>query len=264
MIHKIEAVVLRAIDFRDQSKILTLYTRAFGRMTAIAKGCRTSPSKFGSSLEVGSHIEAVLYKKDTRDIQNLTDAHLLTPMLNLTTSMERLSAALQTLELVRVATEDGDRNTKLFELLLGTLKAVDAPREAKQKLFAGFFFFFEVHLIGLLGFKPSFGECVLSGKNIIAEIDRGRETNLVLLSEKGGVALASEARSRGYAGQRVSLQAYRIIEHLASAKADSVGGLSMQAGIIGEVSEILDVYLRFHIDDLPSLRTRDIFNQLAS
>lgn len=267
MIEKTEAIVLRSIDYRDESKILSLYTREFGRLSAIAKGCRSSTSRYGSALEPASHIETVLYKKSSRDVQNLSSANLLTPMPSLSRGtpdvLSRLAAILPAMELLRLSTEDGDKNVKLFDLTVSLLRRIDASK----KNFLNFFFYFEVRLIGLLGFKPSFRECVLSGKRITDELEAAQESGavqpLLLIADKGGVALGREASARGAAGRRISAQAYRIIEHLSEAKLDEVENLFLQQTVVGEVSEILDVYLRFHIDDLPPLRSREIFNQMT-
>ncbi|MBP6673311.1 MAG: recombination protein O N-terminal domain-containing protein, partial [Bacteroidetes bacterium] len=52
MIVETEAVVLHTMDFRDTSKIVTLYSRKFGKIKVIAKGTRNQKTnKFGSSLE---------------------------------------------------------------------------------------------------------------------------------------------------------------------------------------------------------------------
>ena len=46
-----DAIVLKAMKYRDTSRIVTFYTRAFGKLRAIAKGARGPKNKFGSALE---------------------------------------------------------------------------------------------------------------------------------------------------------------------------------------------------------------------
>lgn len=259
MIKKTEAVVLRSIDYRDQSKILTLYTKDFGRISAIAKGARSAQSKFASAFEVGSHIAIVLYKKSTRDIQNISDASLLMSSFHLTTSIDKLSALHQILELIRLCTEDDDPNLKLFNLLLETLQHLHRFNANVLNLV----FYFQIKLISYLGFTPSFKECVVSGKPISPTIETRTDKDLLLVPDLGGIAIRAEAIAEGVSGRLISVEAYRLIERIASSKPSELESLSLPPKFIGELATILDVYFRHHIEDLPPLRSREVFNQIA-
>ncbi|MGQ9804545.1 MAG: DNA repair protein RecO [Chlorobiales bacterium] len=259
MIKKTDAIVLRSIDYRDQSKILTLYTKDFGRISAIAKGARSSQSKFASAFEVGSYIAVVLYKKSTRDIQNLSDASLKTSFFTLTASLEKLNALHQILELVRLCTEDEEPNLKIFNLLLETLHHLQAFNANVLNLV----FYFQIKLISHLGFTPSFKECVVSGKPILRAIEHRSDKDLLLVPNLGGIAIREEAIAEGVAGRLISVDAYRLIERIASSKPHDLESLSFPPQFIGELSSILDVYFRHHIEDLPQLRSREVFNQIA-
>jgi DNA repair protein RecO (recombination protein O) len=259
LIKKTDAIVLRSIDYRDQSKILTLYTKDFGRISAIAKGARSAQSKFASAFEVGSHIAVVLYKKSTRDLQNLSDATLKTSFFTLTSSLEKLSALHQILELVRLCTEDDEPNLKLFNLLLETLQHLE---RFKQNTF-NLVFYFQLKLISHLGFEPSFKKCVASGKPILNTIQTRAHQDLLLVSDLGGIAIREEAIAKGIAGQIISLQAYRLIEHIAASTPNNLESLTLSPQVFGELSTILDAYFRHHIEGLPPLRSREVFSQIA-
>lgn len=259
MIKKTDAIVLRSIDYRDQSKILTLYTKDFGRISAIAKGARSSQSKFASAFEVGSYIAVVLYKKSTRDIQNLSDASLKTSFFTLTSSLEKLNALHQILELVRLCTEDDEPNLKIFNLLLETLQHVHHFNHNVLNLV----FYFQIKLISYLGFTPSFKECVVSGKPILRAIESSSDKDLLLVPDLGGIAIREEAIADGVSGRLISTEAYRLIDRLSTSKPSELESLSFAPKFIGELTTILDVYFRHHIEDLPQLRSREVFNQIA-
>ncbi len=259
MIKKTEAVVLRSIDYRDQSKILTLYTKDFGRISAIAKGARSAQSKFASAFEVGSHIAIVLYKKSTRDIQNLSDASLKTSFFTLTSSLEKLNALHQVLELVRLCTEDDEPNLKIFNLLLETLDHLHRFKQNELNLV----FYFQLKLISYLGFTPSFKTCVVSDKPISRTIETRFDKDLLLVPDLGGIAIREEAIARGVSGRLISVEAYRLIERIASSKPSDLESLFVPTKFVGELASILDVYFRHHIEDLPPLRSREVFNQIA-
>ena len=63
-IAKTEAIVLKSMKYRETSKIVTFYTKQFGKITGLVKSARSAKNKFGSSLNLFSHIELVIYKKE--------------------------------------------------------------------------------------------------------------------------------------------------------------------------------------------------------
>ena len=64
MIAKTEAVVLRSMKYRETSRIVSFYTKQFGKISGIVKGARSPKNAFGSALQPMSHVSLVLYKKD--------------------------------------------------------------------------------------------------------------------------------------------------------------------------------------------------------
>ena len=46
------AIVVRAYDFSETSRVVTLFTEEFGKITALAKGCKRPKSPFESALDV--------------------------------------------------------------------------------------------------------------------------------------------------------------------------------------------------------------------
>ncbi|ACF12820.1 DNA repair protein RecO [Chloroherpeton thalassium ATCC 35110] len=258
MIRKTQAIVLRTINYGDQSKIVTFFTRSFGKLTGLVKGYRNPKGKFASVLEIGNDLDLVLYKKDTREVQLITEAVLRAPMLGATSSLEQLSALHQTLELIRLTTENDDAHLGVFELLHATLQKINVSR----KNHISFFFYFQVQLISLLGFRLNFQKCVLTGKSL-SEKALPKDARVVLLAEHGGFALQLAAEERGFAGMPVSTDAFKAVQWLSLVAIESVENLFLEKLVINEIFQLLDSYFRFHIDDLPAFRSREIFNQLV-
>jgi DNA repair protein RecO (recombination protein O) len=56
-----DAVVLRTVDFSETCLILTLFTRQFGKIEALAKGGRRLKSPFESALDILTRIRNHYY-----------------------------------------------------------------------------------------------------------------------------------------------------------------------------------------------------------
>lgn len=69
---KAEGLVLKAIKFGETSKIITLYTKEFGKLSFIAKGGSDPRKKLSSTLQFLSHIGVVFYLKKERELHLLS------------------------------------------------------------------------------------------------------------------------------------------------------------------------------------------------
>ena len=49
---KTEAVVIRHVDFSETSKVVTLFTRDFGKISALAQGARRLRGPFEAALDL--------------------------------------------------------------------------------------------------------------------------------------------------------------------------------------------------------------------
>ncbi|MCZ7557173.1 MAG: DNA repair protein RecO [Bacteroidia bacterium] len=129
MIEKTEAVVLKSIKYGDTSRIVTLYTREFGKMSVIAKGARAAKSRFGAALDVMSRSDIVLYRKEHRELQLLSQADLLQQYKKLIADPPRLMAGFAVLEFTHAAVQGEEAHEELYELLTSALARLDESRE---------------------------------------------------------------------------------------------------------------------------------------
>ncbi|MEG3067513.1 MAG: DNA repair protein RecO [Syntrophaceticus schinkii] len=66
-IYKAEAIVLRSIVYGEADRILTLFTREDGKVSAIAKGVRKTTSRLRGAVQLFSHTRLVLYSGRSLD-----------------------------------------------------------------------------------------------------------------------------------------------------------------------------------------------------
>ena len=58
-----EALVLSTVDYGEADRIVTLFTKDRGRLSAFAAGARTSKRRFAGALEAGTHLRARLVER---------------------------------------------------------------------------------------------------------------------------------------------------------------------------------------------------------
>ncbi len=159
MIESSDAIVLKAIKYGDTSKIVTLYTRRFGKMGVIAKGARGPKSKFGSALEPMSLVQAVFYRKENRELQFLSQADLIRIWRRLTSDERKLTAGLALVEILHAAMHEEEEHPELFDAAREALEAVDEPDSSEAAQLIRFL----LRLSSLLGFAVDLRRCSKCG-----------------------------------------------------------------------------------------------------
>src|SRR5512135_3314151 len=94
---KTEAVVLSKLKYGDTSLIASLYTKDYGKLSGIIKGGRNPKSKMGSVVNPLNHLEMVLYKKDTRDIQLISSVSIIAYYQGINDNFDKLKYGLSIL-----------------------------------------------------------------------------------------------------------------------------------------------------------------------
>jgi DNA repair protein RecO (recombination protein O) len=252
---KTDAVVLRSMDYRETSKIITLYTRQSGRMGVMVKGARQRKNTFGSTLEPLSYIAAVIYTKEGRDLQLLTECDHRRVFRSIPASLEKMTVGLAVLEIMNLVTHDGQDNNPLFDLLVETLTVLDGPIANPDLLLA----YFEIALAVVLGFRPALGVCVECGKEI-PQLTADEEYAFDL--SRGGLLCRSCANPRT-ADARLSpetVDLLRLFLHHPPAMLTGLGEISLQT--TAAVKKFTWMFLRYHVHGLRTLKSEKVFSAI--
>ena len=256
MIVTTEAVVLKTMKYRESSRILTLYTREFGKLSVIAKGARERKSKFGSALEPMSYVNAVLYKKDTRELQLLSQCDVVKPLQHLSEDMERMAAGMGVVELVDAVSHAEEENKPLFALLLNTLNAINnATKNALNALY-----YFEIRLLDIMGFRPNINACFNCGASFE---ERATGPGVLELHVSYGGVLCAACSSKGMGLAAISAGTVKVLQRLQEVSdVEAVTRIKMSPQMKNEVRRTLRHYLQTHVEGLRTLKSEAVFSSI--
>ncbi len=173
---KTEAIVLRAVPWSETSLVVTLWTRDFGRVSAIAKGARRLRSPFESALDLLAHSSVVFISKVGDVLDLLTEAKLIRRFRSGQKNLLHLYCGYYVAELLLAMTEEGASVPELFWLTQKTLEDLDQSEMPAECLVR-----FEWHLLRILGHMPSVEQCVGCGQDV------EKTTRVLFGIEAGGV-----------------------------------------------------------------------------
>lgn len=199
---KTEAIVLRVVDFSETSAIVTLMTRDFGKMTAIAKGARRRKSPFEAALDVLAVCRIVFLRKPQGTMELLTEAKLERRFRNSARRLDSLYGAMYVAELLRLLTDEGDPHPGAYDLAREALEQLDTAGEAERILIP-----FEINLLRELGHVPSLNQCAGCG------VPRTASGAVPFGLDAGGV-LCQKCRPGQRNVIRISAAAWQTLERL--------------------------------------------------
>lgn len=126
-LEKSTAIVLRVVEFSETSYVVTLFTRDFGKIGAIAKGAKRPKSPFESALDLLSVCRIVFLHKTSEALDVLTEARLERRFRAGTRDLSRLYAGYYVAELLLELTDEADPHVDLFDAAEATLRELDDP-----------------------------------------------------------------------------------------------------------------------------------------
>ncbi|MCC6334360.1 MAG: DNA repair protein RecO [Myxococcales bacterium] len=152
-----EALVLSCVDYGEADRLVTLFTRAHGRLTAFAAGARKSKRRFAGALEAGTWLKAQLVER-RGDTLRLDGVDVLRSYHHLREELPRIARALYSLELCRELLRDHEPHEALFDALRGYLELLEERQAGPTSLLK-----FELDALQHTGFRPRFAPCALCG-----------------------------------------------------------------------------------------------------
>ena len=160
---KATAIVIRTVEFSETSLVVTLFTREFGKIGALAKGARRLKGPFESALDLLALCRIVFLHKSSDALDLLTEAKLLRRFRPAGHDLSGLYAGYYVAELLGELTDDDDPHPELFDLADETLAALAAGESVAKRVVR-----FELGALRLLGHMPSLDACVECGAAVAA------------------------------------------------------------------------------------------------
>lgn len=170
--YKSEGVVLKRINFGEADKIVTVYSKHYGKVTLLAKGIRKMTSRKSGSLEIFNRL--VFFASKGKGIDVVTETELLESFSSWRKDLQKIAAAYQFCEMVDKLTAEASEQEEVYELLVSYLGSLSTITQANQNTFINSF---GINLLKLLGFWPK-AKPVPANFNVTAFIEEIIEKEL--------------------------------------------------------------------------------------
>jgi DNA repair protein RecO (recombination protein O) len=153
-----EAIILKTFSLGEADRLVSFFGRTSGRMRGVASGARRIKNRYGSTLEILSHVQLWYIEKETRDLVRIQQCELLESFHKSQSDYELSTGLAVVSEVSEQVLPEHEAAESMFRLLLLTVREIE--RTGAWQLPLSYFAFWAVRLGGWL---PQFDRCAACG-----------------------------------------------------------------------------------------------------
>jgi DNA repair protein RecO (recombination protein O) len=234
-INKTEAVVLRSRELRETSLIVTFYTQGFGKINGVIKGVRGPRSQHGGgALEPFARDEVVFYERKASEFLLVSQCDLLDFFPAARGNLERLAHATYIVELLDSLTPLGDKNEKIYELLVKSLSFL--CRQASPRRVARIF---EIRLLDLVGIMPVMARCANCSSGELGE---------ARFSLRSGGLVCKNCAGADKSSSQILPGTIEFMKRIAASDFESTSRIKVSERVGKNLESLLRKFLDYHIE----------------
>ncbi len=209
-LEKADAIVIRQVDFSESSRVVTVFSREFGKLSALAKGAKRLKGPFDAAIDVLSRCRIVFIRKSSGTLDLLTEARLVSRFTPPGTDLTSLYGGYYVADLLNGLTEDYDPVPEVFDLTTNTLsKLTSTDHDSLQSVVE-----FEVGILRLSGLMGSLTECTVCGESVTPP-GQPPSAKFAHWVSQGGL-LCTNCRRPEFAGSSISAGSVAALRQLSS------------------------------------------------
>jgi DNA repair protein RecO (recombination protein O) len=241
---KSEAIFLKGTNWRESSRILTAFSRDYGKVKLVAKGARRPKSKYGAALEPLTHAHVIFYMRENRDLYTLSEAGVLDTFEGVKGDLEKFSQAAVASEMLERSLAPEEANPGLFHFFIKFLQAMDEANPASGRIFL---LAFQLNLSAKLGFEPQIVHCLGCRK---------KESPAFFFStQMGGILCERCLRYKDASAKAISKEALAALRHLQVADWEEISRLALPEALRKELDTAMAGFLEYHEEHRQMLKS---------
>ncbi len=269
---RIEAIVIKATNFKEADRIITFFSRDYGKIQGIARGIRKIKTKYSGKLELFNRVNAIVFHKAGRlGSHGLQDRH---PLLKITQvdvvevfprlhdDFNNIIAASYVVELLNRSFEEYDNSHRaVYDLLCQTLRALTGGDDIRMLLPA-----FEVKIMAHLGYAPALDRCIVCGKQrtrpATSELPILPHQHLPAFHLAQGGILCPRCKGLKKGSLNLNPQTIECLQHFLETRISQLQPLAFSPEVHQEIRSLLTSYVQYHLGI--SLKTDAFVKKLRS
>ncbi|MGG3471251.1 DNA repair protein RecO [Neobacillus pocheonensis] len=156
MLQKCEGIVIRTTDYGETNKIVTIYTREWGKVGVMARGAKKPNSRLSSITQLFTHGYFLIQKGS--GLGSMQQGEMISSMRSIGEDIFLTAYASYIVELTDKCTEEKKPNPFHFELLFQTLNYMNEGYDPDILMNI-----YEMKMLNVMGLYPVLNQCSVCG-----------------------------------------------------------------------------------------------------
>ncbi|UUZ96126.1 DNA repair protein RecO [Paenibacillus sp. P25] len=240
---RVQAIVIRSMDYGEGNKILTLFTREQGKMSVVARGAKKVKSRYGSVAQLFTLGEFLFFKSG--QLGTLNHAEIIEPYYKIREDLHKVAHASYLAELTDRMMGDQEGRPFLFDQLLGSMTAIQEDKDPQI-----IDHLYEMKMIMYGGYTPELDCCVNCREN--------REP-AAFSAGLGGI-LCDRCLFRDPGATRISPGVRKLLKLFVQTDVRRLGQIDVKPATKEALKHLMRSYFDMHVG--LKLKSRDFLEQM--
>ncbi|MDX9850001.1 MAG: DNA repair protein RecO [Anaerolineaceae bacterium] len=230
---RVDALILRHQRWGEADRLLTIFTREYGKLRIVAKGARKTTSRKGGHLE--PFMRTALQLAQGRDLWIVTQAEMINAFLPMRDDLQRMGFASYVIELLDKFTYEDGSNPQLYKLAVETLERLCTTDSVFVVLR-----YYEMRVLDIMGYRPQLFQCIGCQEEIKAE-------DQYFSALVGGV-ICPRCGHKYEDVRKISMGALKYLRHFQRSTYQEALAAAPGEGVVQEVEKIMQWYLTYLLE----------------
>jgi len=247
MLIRVEGIVLRAVDYGEGNRILSVLTKQAGKLSMMARGAKKVKSRFSAVSQPFTYGEFVIFRSSPQSMGTINSSELIRSHQRLREELVLSAYAAYLAEMTNRLVEDGERIEGLFEQLLAAFQALEDGKDAEVITNI-----YEMNMLAIAGFMPKLDACVMCGSG---------SAELIAWSVEHGGAVCRSCRFRDPQAMEAGEKVLKLLRLFQQVDLRRIGNINISAANKALVSRLIRTYMdgQLHV----RWKSRDFLDQLS-
>ncbi|MHA6483738.1 DNA repair protein RecO [Paenibacillus sp. strain BS8-2] len=243
MLHRVEGIVIRSMDYGESNKIITLLTNTNGKVGVIVRGAKKVKSRHSSLAQPFTHGEFQYFRSS--GLGTLNHGEIIASHHDLRMQLDLSAYASYAAELTDRALQEDEVGSFLFEQLKSCYAALQEGKDPPIVIHL-----YEMRILDMAGYAPQLDECLHCANRV----------GPFKLSPGAGGVLCSRCESRDPYGMMLSEGVHKLMRLFKGMDMRRLGSIAVKeetkAGLKKSMRALMDAQLGLH------LKSRSFLDQL--
>jgi DNA repair protein RecO (recombination protein O) len=250
--YKINAFMIRATRMTESSRVVTLFSREFGKVKAVAKGVDRPKSRLAGMLELFNMIEAMLYKKESSELGTLSDASLIDSYGQIAENPRKFGFGSAWCEILDKTSHPDHPRPETFNLTGEYFRILNKIEPGKSGLL---FWAALFKLLVIEGYAPEIDKCASCGK-----IDFKKD---IVISLRRGGLVCRRCRDSDDTTMKLTPNSLALLRKMNSENLDEITGASIDSRAGKNAAEVILAFASYHLGLPRNLKSFKFLETLA-